>query len=293
MRLQYVRCATTVAHAFSAFPYRAAAPAPDSPAPFGSQVRRLLAAIPDFAAHALLLMPRVVSAAARLPRRAAPAALSRRDQGPRIFIRTDIVLAGQAISRHKTPADTAAVEANEPLIVLCRSLADTTLVVGDTGIEPVTSSVSGKRAPAAPIARGGYRIRTGVNGFAGRCLASRPTHHENAGARRSRLLGADDGTRTRDPHLGKVMLYQLSHIRVHSTDPYRGAWRWKTITSSRPPRANDSAVIHLTRASFARRHRRWIACPPHRAIGSGVRAPRSHRGGHWFDSSIAHHDAPT
>ena len=28
------------------------------------------------------------------------------------------------------------------------------------------------------------------------------------------LLGADDGTRTRDPHLGKVMLYQLSHIRT-------------------------------------------------------------------------------
>jgi hypothetical protein len=26
--------------------------------------------------------------------------------------------------------------------------------------------------------------------------------------------GADDGTRTRDPHLGKVMLYQLSHVRV-------------------------------------------------------------------------------
>ncbi len=28
------------------------------------------------------------------------------------------------------------------------------------------------------------------------------------------LLGADDEIRTRDPHLGKVMLYQLSHIRV-------------------------------------------------------------------------------
>src|SRR5699024_3110876 len=28
-------------------------------------------------------------------------------------------------------------------------------VVGDTGIEPVTSSVSGKRATAAPVARGG------------------------------------------------------------------------------------------------------------------------------------------
>ena len=63
------------------------------------------------------------------------------------------------------------------------------LCVGDTGIEPVTSSVSGKRATAAPIAQilqaldistsqagGGYGIRTRVYGFAGRCLASRPIH---------------------------------------------------------------------------------------------------------------------
>src|SRR5437588_4266870 len=28
------------------------------------------------------------------------------------------------------------------------------------------------------------------------------------------MLRADDGIRTRDPHLGKVMLYQLSHVRV-------------------------------------------------------------------------------
>ena len=27
------------------------------------------------------------------------------------------------------------------------------------------------------------------------------------------LFGAEDGTRTRDPNLGKVMLYQLSHFR--------------------------------------------------------------------------------
>ena len=27
------------------------------------------------------------------------------------------------------------------------------------------------------------------------------------------MNGAEDGTRTRDPHLGKVMLYQLSHFR--------------------------------------------------------------------------------
>ena len=30
-----------------------------------------------------------------------------------------------------------------------------------------------------------------------------------------RTLRADDGIRTRDPHLGKVMLYQLSHVRAH------------------------------------------------------------------------------
>ena len=33
---------------------------------------------------------------------------------------------------------------------------------------------------------------------------------------RARTRGAyraEDGTRTRDPHLGKVMLYQLSHFR--------------------------------------------------------------------------------
>ena len=32
------------------------------------------------------------------------------------------------------------------------------------------------------------------------------------------FLRADDGIRTRDPHLGKVMLYQLSHVRVVVTD---------------------------------------------------------------------------
>ena len=31
--------------------------------------------------------------------------------------------------------------------------------------------------------------------------------------------GADDGIRTRDPHLGKVVLYQLSHVRVATSLP--------------------------------------------------------------------------
>ena len=30
------------------------------------------------------------------------------------------------------------------------------------------------------------------------------------------FTGAEDGTRTRDPNLGKVMLYQLSYFRLMS-----------------------------------------------------------------------------
>ena len=33
---------------------------------------------------------------------------------------------------------------------------------------------------------------------------------------------ADDGTRTRDPHLGKVMRYQLRYVRIR---PRKGQWR--------------------------------------------------------------------
>ena len=46
--------------------------------------------------------------------------------------------------------------------------------------------------------------------------SSIPTASPSSSPRRSPtdLSGADDGIRTRDPHLGKVMLYQLSHVRV-------------------------------------------------------------------------------
>jgi site-specific DNA recombinase len=46
-----------------------------------------------------------------------------------------------------------------------------TALVGDTGIEPVTSSVSGKRSPTELVARGGCGNRTRVQGFAGPCLS--------------------------------------------------------------------------------------------------------------------------
>ena len=68
-------------------------------------------------------------------------------------------------------------------------------------------------------AGGDVRIRTGDEGFAGLCLTTWPRRHlrkqpaqidELAGLLKN---GADNGVRTRDPHLGKVVLYQLSHVR--------------------------------------------------------------------------------
>ena len=117
-------------------------------------------------------------------------------------------------------------------------------LVGGTGIEPVTSSVSGKRSPAELTARrGGSGNRTRVQGFAGPCLSHsaipptvrpwEPDRYRRAertvGTRDGfRHLRADDGIRTRDPHLGKVMLYQLSHVR--------------TLTPARAARASSTRV---------------------------------------------------
>ena len=78
--------------------------------------------------------------------------------------------------------------------------------VRDTGIEPVTSSVSGKRSPAELNAP-----------------------------------RADDETRTRDPHLGKVMRYQLRYIR---TRHFRGAR--KNISRSHPTNTNLHVSNRIT-----------------------------------------------
>ena len=91
----------------------------------------------------------------------------------------------------------------------------TAMLVRDTGIEPVTSSVSGKRSPAELIARGVHRRwRRESNPCARLC---RPLPHHSAtppwGVDAQLHLRADDGIRTRDPHLGKVMRYQLRYIR--------------------------------------------------------------------------------
>jgi hypothetical protein len=79
----------------------------------------------------------------------------------------------------------------------------------------VTSSVSGKRSPAELIAPGyNWRWRRESNPCARLC---RPLPHHSATPPLGLIpmhLRADDGIRTRDPHLGKVMRYQLRYIRV-------------------------------------------------------------------------------
>jgi hypothetical protein len=109
-------------------------------------------------------------------------------------------------------------------------------LVGATRFELVTSSVSGKRSPTELSARGGSGNRTRVQGFAGPCLShsaippnESPRAELAAGTEEPcgpsargdgvRHLRADDGIRTRDPHLGKVMLYQLSHVRTRRAAP--------------------------------------------------------------------------
>ena len=101
--------------------------------------------------------------------------------------------------------------------------------VRDTGIEPVTSSVSGKRSPAELNAP-----------------------------------RADDETRTRDPHLGKVMRYQLRYIR---TRHFRGAR--KNISRSHPTNTNlhvSNRITYSCPTVFpATAHHLQPGAPPHQS----------------------------
>ena len=64
----------------------------------------------------------------------------------------------------------------------------------ETGIEPVWTAL---QAAASPL---GHSTAKGIE-----------PGEDNL---TPRSLRADDGIRTRDPHLGKVMRYQLRHIRT-------------------------------------------------------------------------------
>ena len=60
--------------------------------------------------------------------------------------------------------------------------------------------------------------------------------YKKPGYRSSRAvaLGADNGARTRDPNLGKVVLYQLSHVRICKTKraPERPDVAWRRSPDS-------------------------------------------------------------
>ena len=83
-----------------------------------------------------------------------------------------------------------------------------------------------KRGPpfGGPLGRSGgeARIRTGGKGFAGLCLTTWPLRRRYEKGRFENRPdacdGADNGARTRDPNLGKVVLYQLSHVRLRVTN---------------------------------------------------------------------------
>jgi hypothetical protein len=65
--------------------------------------------------------------------------------------------------------------------------------------------VRAARCGATPCRRRDPRVRVGDTAWA----AQPPFRRDGRGDN-----GADDGIRTRDPNLGKVVLYQLSHVRV-------------------------------------------------------------------------------
>ena len=141
-------------------------------------------------------------------------------------------------------------------------------LVGDTGFEPVTSSVSRKRATTAPTAHvqlSGEQPRwvPDLNRCRRICsplprLSANPPRgslHVRARAGARDPLRADDGIRTRDPHLGKVMLYQLSHVRVLAERPWPfGAWNtiygsFGALQNGRAPRWGRPAISHTGGAS--------------------------------------------
>jgi len=73
------------------------------------------------------------------------------------------------------------------------------------------------------------------------------------------FYGADDGIRTRDPHLGKVVLYQLSHVRT----PLGGTQSLGTGTQAFNGRPSGPVRHPSTRTH------------PGRGWTTGVRPPRT------------------
>jgi hypothetical protein len=110
-------------------------------------------------------------------------------------------------------------------------------------------------------------------------------------------LRADDGIRTRDPHLGKVMRYQLRYIRAQRTRSSPGA---KDDDSPRKRAHTNLLAWAVSRLSRHPERRLWRcamsgACYSSTSFGLSApvpwlsgRASASHAEGRWFDPSRDH-----
>src|SRR5205085_9090183 len=95
----------------------------------------------------------------------------------------------------------------------------------------------------------GSRSRTGVHGFAGRCMTTLPSRRGSEQKGKAHFShgalplesGAGNESRTRDLNLGKVALYQLSYSRKHpdyiKREPPRKAAPCASSKASTPPSA--------------------------------------------------------
>ena len=146
-------------------------------------------------------------------------------------------------------------------------------MVGDTGFEPVTSSVSRKRATTALIARGRAvrlpRWRRDLNPCTRLC---RPLPRLSATPPRRRLsLRADNRARTGDLNLGKVALYQLSYVRANTSGVTSPLDACQTLADDF---ADDKTEVSACPTDgYLRRRRRVNCCSS--AASSRRRSPSS------------------
>ena len=101
-------------------------------------------------------------------------------------------------------------------------------------LEKREEKLDSPKAPFAPKAASGSRVpqiapphgqayfgtrramHKGQDGATGFRAASGRLKRKSAVRQNGAIkTGADNGARTRDPHLGKVVLYQLSHVRIY------------------------------------------------------------------------------
>ena len=96
--------------------------------------------------------------------------------------------------------------------LLCRSLpwkdgdhGERAPAASDVPAPRIAPKQAGVGRMATPMKLGGARRGAG---------APRSVNKKRGSLEPRNIVGADNGARTRDPNLGKVVLYQLSHVRL-------------------------------------------------------------------------------